>query len=69
MARLVALPDQRRRLKPIHAGHPNVQQNGRKLVGEDVTQGLGSGVGLDQILTQLFQNGFECDQVLGLVIY
>ena len=63
-----SLADQARRLKPVHAGHVDVEQNDREIVFQHVPQRLAPGVGADDVLVQILEDRLQREQLLRPVV-
>ena len=57
------------RLEAVEGGHADVHEHDGDLLLQEMRQGLGSRVGLDQVLTQIAQYGLVGKQFARLIIH
>ena len=68
VTRLVALPDQSRRLEPIHLRHFDVEKNDSSLIPQQVFESFGAGHRLNQILVEAAKYSFQREQIVSSII-
>ena len=54
--------------KSVHAGHVHIEQNDGKIRGQDMAKRFASGIGADDVLAEVFEHGFEREELLRPVI-
>ena len=64
----LSLPDQRRRLEPVHSGHVHVEQDHRELFLQEKAQGFPPRGRRQDVLVQVGQDGRERHQFAGVVV-
>ncbi len=65
---LLALPDERGGLEPVHDRHPDVEQDDREVLGHDAAQRGEPGVGLDDRVAERRQHGSQRQPLRGVVV-
>ena len=66
--RAVAPADQRRGLEPVHARHLDVEQDDGEVPVEQPLQRLGAGLGPDQVLAEVGEDGLQGEEVLRAIV-
>src|ERR1700682_293742 len=60
--------DERRRLEAVHHGHVYVEQDDGEILPKQTTKCFLTRSGANEILVQLGQDGFVCEQLVGPVV-
>ena len=69
VAGALARADQLGGLKAVHVRHLHVQENGREIVVQQMTQRFHAGSRQHQLLAQTIQRRFQRDQILRRIVH